>query len=71
MHSQAFKGKTTLTRHRFGMVNLITVVNDVISFILIVTVNEILKDQIAQLHAFSQVTASFAHTSRLDFVPEK
>jgi stress-induced morphogen len=33
---QAFKGKTTLARHRF--------------------VNEILKDQIAQMHAFSQVS---------------
>jgi stress-induced morphogen len=64
MSPQVFKGKTTLARHRYGMVNLITVVDDVISFILILTVNEILKDQIAQLHAFSQVTASFAHASR-------
>ncbi len=57
MHPQAFKGKTTLARHCFGMVSLITVTEDVISFILILTVNEILKDQIAQLHVLLTLVA--------------
>ena len=53
------------------MVNLTNVDDDVTVtlFALTLIVNEILKAQIAQLHAFSQVTVPLAHNIHGDIVP--
>lgn len=50
---QDFEGKSTLVRHRKGTLSLIAIPNDRIQ--LTHLVNEFLKEQIAQMHAFSQV----------------
>ncbi|KAJ3743025.1 hypothetical protein DFH05DRAFT_1499018 [Lentinula detonsa] len=89
--SEAFEGKGTLARHRFGMNlfrNLVTLglypfefrtesmnpvvmsvksgwTTNVLPFLFFLLVNDLLKDQIAQMHAFSQVCLVFPCSSSL------
>ena len=48
---QEFEGKATLVRHRMGIIWSSMLLYKFKSF----TVNEVLKGQIAQIHAFTQV----------------
>ena len=53
--SEAFEGKNTLARHRFGKSSLALLA---FSSLMTIVVNDLLKIQIAQMHAFSQVGSS-------------
>lgn len=50
--SSAFEGKTTLNRHRFSVCSCFC---HVLSSENVALVNEVLKEEISQMHAFSQV----------------
>lgn len=72
--SSAFEGKMTLARHRmskwcFAVTDVFSVRSSPLTFLLLISVNELLKPQIAQMHAFSQVGISTRstqlHSSRL------
>lgn len=74
MIAQAFEGKNTLARHRFGknfrpsrsVLKIINTFSPSPSMLILSylghLVNELLKDQIAQMHAFSQVWLAFDYS---------
>ncbi len=52
---QEFEGKTTLARHRMGIILSSLLFSHHLYEFKSFTVNEVLKTQIAQIHAFTQV----------------
>ena len=62
---QAFEGKNTLARHRFSTHSFRTPHSFPAHPPSYLTVNEVLKEQIAQMHAFTQVRRTHACTSPL------
>ena len=62
---QAFEGKNTLARHRFSTHSNRAVHSFPAHAPSYLTVNEVLKEQIAQMHAFTQVRRIHACTNSL------
>lgn len=67
--SEAFEGKNTLARHRFGEFSFFRILRRIITALS--PVNDILKAQISQMHAFSQVCFKLALLVTLTSIEQK